>query len=273
MGRLFTESECFYINSLNRIDDGTGSTFSVIFNSNNIENYDRVVLLDANIPKSYYIINSSNNSIIVNENGVDRYISMPNGNYTRTSFVSVMTGLLNTGGVGWTYAITYKNMGVTEDDGKLTYTVSGNSGIQPIFKFPTVDTIYEQMGFNLGSTYEFIADTLTSTNVINLAQESTVFLRSDMVETNNNDNILQSFVTSSNGMYSIISFVNPDPIFYSRRINHKANTYKFYLTDELGQEINLNGLSYQFTLCMYKSNSIDDIIANFIKYTTLKDTI
>lgn len=271
MGRLFTESECFYINSLNRIDSGTGSTFSVVFNSNNIQNYDRVVLLDANIPKSYYIINNANNLVIVNENGVDRTIVMPSGNYTRTSFVNVLTSLLNTDGIGWTYTITYKNMSSTEDDGKLTYTVSGNSGVQPIFKFPTVITIYEQMGFDLGSEYEFTADTLTSANVINLAQESTVFLRSDMVETNNNDNILQSFVTSSNGMYSIISFVNPDPIFYSRVINHKANSYKFYLTDELGQEIDLNGLSYQFTICMYRSNTIDDIIANFIKLMTIKN--
>lgn len=268
--RIALSSECFYVNSLNRVE-GNGSTFSFKLNAD-ISKYDRVVILDASIPKSFYIINDRNNQIIVEENSVERIIYMPDGNYTRTSFVNVMTTKLNDGAPsGWTYTVSNASASI-QDNGKLIYSVTGNSGVQPIFKFPYAETIYEQMGFDLYSDNAFVGDTITSTNVINLAQESTLFLRSDICVSNNSDNILQSFMCASNNMYSIFNFVNPDPIFYSRKLsNNTSNVFTFYLTDENGVEINLNGLSYQFTMCLYKENQIDEIITNYIKYAITKN--
>ncbi len=267
--REFLTSETFYVNSLNRVS-GTGSSFSYKFNSGNIDKFDRVVVLDASIPKSFHIINSNNNLLLVNENGAERTVTMPDGNYTRTSFVNVLTTKLNTGGVGWTYAISYPSSSI-QDNGKLTYTVTGNSGVQPIFKFPAIEYIYEQMGFDLESENAFAGNTLTSSNVINLAQESTIFLRSDICVSNNSDNILQSFACASNTMYSIFNFVNPDPIFYSKKLsNNTSNSFTFYLTDENAVPIDLNGLTFQFTLCLYKENNIDELIAKYIKYSVAK---
>lgn len=268
--RISVNSECFYINSLNRIE-GNSSTFTYKLNSD-ISRYDRVVILDASIPKSFYIINSRNNYVIIDENGTDRTVTLPDGNYTRTSFINVLTTQLNTGAPsGWSYTISNSSSSI-QDNGKLTYIVTGNSGVQPIFKFPAIESIYEQMGFDLLSENEFISDTLISSNVINLAQESTIFLRSDICESNNSDNILQSFMCASNSMFSIFNFVNPDPIFYSKKLsNSSSNIFKFWLSDENGTEISLNGLQYQFTMCLYKENRIDEIISNYIKYSIQKN--
>lgn len=267
--RIALNSECFYVNSLNRVS-GNGSTFTFQLLSD-ISKYDRVVVLDATIPKSFYIINSKNNYVIVEEDSVERTVILPDGNYTRTSFCNVLTNRLNASAPsGYSYSVTYSNTSI-QDNGKLTYSVTGNTS-EPIFKFPAIESIYEQMGFDLNSNNQFSSGLLVSTNVINLAQESTIFLRSDICVTNNNDNILQSFTSTSNSMYSIFGFVNPDPIFYSRKLStNSSNVFTFYLSDENGTEIDLNGLSYQFTICLYKENQIDEIILNYIKYLLTKN--
>lgn len=234
-----------YINSRNRIS-GTNSDFThyVEFPDNFEPQY--VGVLQCLIPKSYYLIEDNYNTFIVEENGVQRTITMTPGNYNRRSFASVLTTLLNTG--TFVYTISYPSS-TEADTGKFTFTVTNNSGIQPKFIFQT--NVYEQMGFDPNSTNIFSANSLTSQNVIKMQSEDALFIHSDICQ-NYNENILQEiYSTAGSQYYSNIHFQNTSSKEYLKKFSRsKSNIYHFYLCDENAQPIDINGQNLLITLCI-----------------------
>jgi len=200
---LISSSSLYYINSKNRIA-GTDSDFTYQIQFPPETKYDRVCVLQANIPKSYYLI-QSNESFQLTEDLNTVTITVPVGNYTRKSFASTVQGLLNTNSPhGYNYAITYPTSSSVGDTGKYTFTVTGNGIIQPIITFTGTNDINEHLGFENGAN-NFVANTLVSTNVINLQPETTLFIHSD-ISTNGRDNVLQEIFGTSQQDYSSITF-------------------------------------------------------------------
>ena len=133
---FINEKEIFYVSSVDRLS-GSSSNFLYKFAfSNNTGNYDTVAVLSAAIPKSYYLISSYNDEFTLSENGTDVVITVTSGNYSLTSWKNTLTTLLNNNSPnGWIYTVTFPSPNSGSSTGKLTFTVSGNSGIQPIFTF------------------------------------------------------------------------------------------------------------------------------------------
>lgn len=264
------QKQIFYVNSNNRLS-GTHSNFTYSFNMDRTQNYDRVVLLAASIPKSYYLIISGSNTFTLTENTSSVTITITPGNYTRSSFASTLQSLLNSNSPNhYTYSITSNNMSTTYDQGIFYFSVSGNSGIQPIFTFTTY--LYEQLGFNEKTSYQFSSNSLQSINVTNLTQETTLFLHSNMSINEGGDNVLQEIYATGEQTFSYINFINPIPYEYSKILtNDKSNSFTFTLTDENGNEINTNGININFTIMIYKSNDILNMIKMFLKYITLNN--
>lgn len=260
----FSDSRIFYVNSRNRVS-GSNTDFSYAFNIDPQSKFNHVVLLDISVPKSFYAIQSTQ-TFVLNENGTQSTITINSGNYTRQSFASTLQTALNTAG-NWTYDISYKVINRTYDDGKLTFTVTGNGGVQPQFIFNGIDSLFEEMGFDSTSTNTFSANSLTSTNVINLATENTLFLRSDICQDDNN--ILQNIVTTSDSAFSVINFVNPNPHEYSKIFVPNKTVYHFRLTNEDDNLIDTNGQNIVFTLMLYTYNNVSDVIKRFILLKTL----
>ena len=77
----------YYINSNNRINaSDTSYNFSMKINIPSPQDgsaYDRVVVLGASIPISFYLIQVGLNTFTVTENGVIRTITLTAGNYSR----------------------------------------------------------------------------------------------------------------------------------------------------------------------------------------------
>jgi uncharacterized protein YcfL len=130
------------------------------------------------------------------------------------------------------------------------------------------------LGFDKNSSNSFVANVLTSDNVINLQKESTLYIHSDLVN-NDDDNVLQDIFTSNSSDYGRITYVNPDIRLNSKRITTIDNVYRFYLTDENGLDINLNGLNWQMTLVLFNevkkvassdSTRTNEMIRNYIKF-------
>ena len=129
----YTQSKrIYYIDSHDRVS-GTHSDFTYFLDMKN-EDYDSVVLLQASIPKSYYIVQNGRNTFTLDENGTQVVISLPIGNYSRSSFRAQLQTSLNASSPnGWAYVVSVPNASVTADNGFYTFTVSGNGGIQPQF--------------------------------------------------------------------------------------------------------------------------------------------
>ncbi len=265
-------SKIIHVNSSDRVS-GTNEKFKYTFALSLEEHYTHCVVLQASIPISYYLIQQGYNTFTLSENGTPVVISIPAGNYNIVSFIRTVVPLLNSNSPhGYTYAIAKNDPFVTVDDGKFYYTVSGNGSVQPQFIFG--ENVYEQFGFNANSTVSFVANALTSTNVVDFIPEQTLYIYSDLVQTKNNNTlgILQELFTSNYVPYSNIAYQCTSLEGYSKQINdHKTNSFSIVLQNESGQIMNLNGRDMLLTILLYKKDDFPDIVKKYIKYSLTSD--
>lgn len=262
----------FYIDSNNRVS-GTSSDFSYVLNILPDEDFTHAVVLQCLIPKSYYLIQDGLNTFQLQEGASIVTLTVPVGNYSRRSFETVVQNLLNSNSPnGWTYNINYPNTAITADTGKFTYSVSGNTS-QPSLIFGS-SVICEQFGFPANSTQTFTAGTLVSTNVIKMQREDAIYIHSDLVQNKEGDNVLQAVFSSTDSpAYSNITYRAINIEANSKKmITSSANVYRFFLTNEAGVPLDLNGLNIVINLMVYKKNDVSSIIKAAIKYSLLKDT-
>lgn len=257
----------FYIDSHNRIS-GTHSNFTIQLDVG-LDTYDQAVVLQINIPKSYYLVQSGQNTITLQEGMTQATISMPIGNYSRTSFGVQLQTLLNSGSPNsWTYTVSIPNTAVTADTGFFLYSVSGNSS-QPSFIIGNY--LYEQLGLNSNTTYTFSANSLSSINVVKFQPKDTLYIHSNLCS-NGIDNVLQEIFGVTAPSYGSLVFETPSLEGYAKDIiTPKNNIYQFYLTDEDDNPIDLNGQNMVFTLLMFKKQDVYQLAKQFMKLFLLSN--
>ena len=262
---LATHKKLFYINSRNRLS-GTDSNFYYKFDIEPDSKYTDIAVLQMVVPKSYYLVQDQSNTFILEENS-QATITIPEGNYSRQSLQTVVQSLLNSASPnGWAYTVSYPTTSSIADTGKYTFSVTGNGGVQPKFIFTTY--VYEILGFSKNSTNTFSSDTLTSTNVIKLTREDTLFLHSDIcLNEGGGDDILQEIFTSTgNAFLSNVHFENKNVEAYSKKIaSNNSQVFRFKLTNEDGDEIELNGQNMVITLLLYQKANLYDVLVDLLK--------
>lgn len=245
-GKLLRK-KIFYIDSENRLS-GSNTSFQYKIDLDN-ETYKRVSLLQCSIPKSWYLVPADGNSFTLDEGGTQVAVSLTAGNYDPTNFMAVLPTLLNNASPnGWTYTMTFPNSSTEVHTGKFTFSVSGNGGVQPAFIFGSA-RLCRLFGFDKNSTNTFVADSLTSSNMVNFNTKDTIYLNSDMCK---EDNRLQEIFVSSVPNFSTIKYENHDIEFNSKTIqSDKSNIYSFKITDEDGYLLDTNGLNSVFSIVVY----------------------
>lgn len=264
-----TKKQFIYVNSRNRLS-GTDSNFSYKFDIDPNSDFDRAVVLQASIPKSYYLVEDGYNTFTLKEDTDEAIVTVTPGWYNRKSFQIVLSTLLTAASPNtWQYVVSFPNAQSAADTGKYKFVVSGAT-TQPQFIFTTF--LFEAMGFDSDTTNNFVGGELYSTNVIKLQPEDTIFIHSDLVA-NQTDNVLQEIFTNGDPSYSSVNFLNPSFEAYAKKITaSNSGSYNFYLTDEDGLPINLNGQNFNMTLLLYKENDVYRMIKGMIKYFLAKDT-
>lgn len=260
-----------YINSVQITGSDTDFTWTMNIAPN--EEYDRVCVLFANIPISYYLVTNSDNVFELTELGVTLTITVPIGNYNTTSFMAVVVPLLNAAsasmGNNWIYTMTMKSTFTSGIDGKFYYSVSGNTG-QPTIACSTL--LSEQLGFPISSSNTFMGDSLVSTNVVNFVPETTIYVYSDLIETKNNNtsNILQEFYGNNSTSFSNIVYECMNVEAYSKPLRKGfKNSFSIKLINEHNQLIDTNGQPIFLTILFYKNNDLYDMFKKFIKFQLL----
>ena len=80
----------FYIDSQNRLNEAdTSSNFTVRVDMPPMNKYNRICVLQASIPKSYYLISDGRNTLALNEPGT---VSLSSGSITSNRKTSVTIG-------------------------------------------------------------------------------------------------------------------------------------------------------------------------------------
>lgn len=256
-----------YIDSRKRLS-GTDSNFSYQIQFSPDQDYTHITLLNALIPKSYYLIPEHNNTFQLQEGLQIVSIDIPIGNYFLQAWQSTLSSLLTANSPnGWVYNVTYP-AATGADTGKLRYSVTNNTSQPSII----VSSLFEPFGFFMNTTNTFINDSLNSTTVINLQSETRLLLHCSLVNNPAEDNVLISINATSNVSFSTISYINYAPEYRSHRITSQlSQTVSFSLTDESGNILDLNGLNMNLTLMFFKKDPINDIIRNYLKMQVLKD--
>lgn len=262
-----TTRKVFYVNSKKRLG-GTTSSFTYEMKMPADSKFDSVCVLSASIPKSFYMIQEGSNTFLLGEDGefgAFTTCTIPPGNYEASTFIVVLQTLLNTSSPHeWTYTIAQPDIQIEADTGKLTYSVVGNEGVQPIIAFNNGSYLYEQMGFAASSTNTFEDDTLTSTYAINLNRESTLYLHSSLVQSDDSDVLIEIFAAGSPD-FANITYQCTAPELYSKTMRQTGSSYDFRLCNEDGKEIQLNGGDIQLTVCCYRRTRT---LENIDKYMT-----
>ncbi|EGG24698.1 hypothetical protein DFA_02942 [Cavenderia fasciculata] len=256
---LITHKKIFYINSHNRIS-GTNSKFKYNIIYYPQDRFDRVALLQATIPKSFYTVGRGLNTFELIEDDQSTIISIPVGNYSRKSLQDTLEKQLNAlSPNNVKYAIGWPTS-QQPNTGKYIFTCASTRDIQPIFSF--TNQLFRHLGFNKDSTNKFNNNILESTNVINLQSDNVLFIHSDLCSNGDDDILQEVYSAAGNADFSNIHWQNYDVESYSKQlVSNTKTSFTIYLTDQDGNEVNLNG-----TYRIYRIKKMEQAISNQFDY-------
>jgi hypothetical protein len=256
-----------YIDSRKRIS-GTDSNFLYNISLPQDHTFDRVVVLNALIPKSYFLIQAGYNTFQLQENNTTVTITVPVGNYSFTAWKTEIGNLLTAASPNsLTYSLSYPSSNST-DTGKFTYTQNNGSIAS---KLIFTQYLFEPFGFLQNSTNTFTGTTLQSTCVIKMQSEDRLLIHSDCVNNPSQDDVLVSINASTYINYSSISYTNVHPAYNNHVLKSTlTSTISIVLTDENNIVLDLNGLNMNLTLLFYKRDDIFDRIRNMLKLSILE---
>lgn len=241
---------------------GNASSFTSMPTDIGLNTFDSVVLLASSIPKSWYNMPSNYNTFTLTEKSVNTTITITPGNYNKINLATKLATLLTAGSVtlgnNWTYTVTYP--APTEpDDFKYTFNVSGNGAFQPSFTFSTISP-ERQLGFEQSTTYTFVANTLKSVNALNLAYVLRIFLKSNICDVAQ-DGVLAEFQNVGSFPSQSVIYYQETEIDVNTKVFNKtnSNSWTFSIVDSFDRIIDLNGISFSFTLCFFQRSDTHEL--------------
>jgi hypothetical protein len=259
--KTFNNPVVINFNSKDRVS-GTNSNFNSIPVDLGNNQFDTVCLTQASIPKSFYNVPSGYNTFTLEENLTSVAITIPPGSYTRINLQSVLAALLTTASPnGLTYAISYP---ASTSPDTFHYTFSVNSTVITCLLSFSSSSPFRQLGFESGATYAFSpgisSSTLESVNAINLSYILRAFIKTNLV-TDATDSILEELLNfGSFPANSVMSYQQYNFDMNSRAYNpNNRNSWNFVLQDAFGQEIDLNGISWAFSVVFYQRNKTHEL--------------
>jgi hypothetical protein len=243
------ENDLIFINSYNRLS-GSSNNFQFDI-SNQIRSniyYDKVCLVNASIPKTYYLINNTSNRLIINEVGVDYTVIIQNGNYSLLSLCNYLNISSNLSQYGLSYSYFFSP---NINTGKITITVTGNAGNNVILKFTNEENPALILGFDeINYTFN---NSITSPNICNFELTTSISICSDIVE----NEILFS-LTPNVLSYNFINYQNNSLDHTNKKISKMKNVISIYLIDNIsGKILDLNGVNISLCICLFTKNIQD----------------
>lgn len=244
---LNPDKSIIYLNSSNRIS-GTSSNFTIDLRAQILtpNNYDTMCLVNCAIPKSFYLINSNNNTFILNENGSIKTVTLSVGNYNSNNLatqIGVQMTAVSTSGA--TYSVV-----LSLTTGK--YTITTTSALTTSISFVGSPLCYI-IGFDQ-SSYSFVAKTLTSVNIVNLQFTTSITIGCSLC--NNNAKILSQIVPNQSD-FSVITYQESACSYVSTPMINSSGgaSVSFWLQDEYGKQLDLNGIDWTGVIVVYKQDT------------------
>jgi hypothetical protein len=155
---------------------------------------------------------------------------------------------------------------------KFTFNVSGNGAFQPSFSF-TSNQVWLQLGFNV-DVHPFVGSTLTSNNIINFNPTSKIYILTDIVSSSN-DSILQEVLNGDTvGFGSCIYYQNQGNLDLESKeiVGNQKNSFNIQLINENGQEVDLQGQNWSFSIIFFNRNDTNELMREELKINAIDRT-
>jgi hypothetical protein len=214
-------------------------------------NISSLVIDNVQIPFTYYVVNSNNNKLDINQGG-EVNITITAGNYTAAGLASTVQAAIN--------ASTLDNFTVTYDSSTYRFTFTDTDVVAFDFLWDTGtnadETIGELLGFDT-SADSASATTHTSDNATIVTGDPTILVKSRII-TSHMINKPYYNNARSDILFSVPVDVNPGSvILWQPRFGQKLcfgdktsfDEFDFALVDKNGNEVDLNGAAW--TLSFY----------------------
>jgi len=215
----------------------------------NMQNNLSCKLSTAEIPYSFYTVNSYNNTFNIIENGVPRAITIAKGSYDIFEFRDLILSLL-----GGTYTVA-----VSVNTGKMTII---NAAFATIGLSFTSDA-FKLLGFSNQIYSATGAAGLISPNIISLFSITGIYLKSNLsgyniynTRLNNNLSSILQLIQIESDTFNMINYRSTTDAFISRLNDKKIDEITFRLTDAEDNLIDFNGIDFEFTLKVFENKNI-----------------
>ena len=260
-----------YIDSAKR-KAGTSSNFIYELNIPSNEAYDMCTVLQADIPLSYYLITSGNNTFQLEETGYSAVtVTIPEGNYSIRGFSNKVGSLLTSASPTLSsYTISFPNSSLTADTTYLTIEITGGSATDSKLIFSSDNNVNQQFGFASGATVTFSGTELVSTKPTDFQKNRSLLIHSDMVD-GGSTNVLQEIYSKNTITNGYISYQSSDAMTYAKPLSiNEQNTISIYISDLNGNAIDLNDRDLTITLLFFQIRKTFELIEKFIKFASEK---
>jgi len=219
------------------IKNGSHNSVMIFNNMNVLQKhkhiiYNQVSLVNAQIPRSYYTVNDTNNLLVLSTGSY----TLINGNYNATTFNTMVSSLI---GASFT-------MSFSTSTGK--YTLSKTGG----FSILESTTCYKLLGIAKSTTYT-TTSSLTMPYLCNFLGPNRIKIKSSVFKTENLDSsvnghgeLLETIAVNAS-QYSLITYENIVG-FKNTVANTDINFIDITLTDELDNILDFNGVDVGLNL-------------------------
>lgn len=238
---------------------GTDANFNFDLTDLPINHCNRVSLVNIIVPQSYYLINEGQNYFTLIENASESICTIPIGTYSISQLTTALKSSLESasviGGATFAAAVSFQTgkltinaySGATYTALRFEYTGSSN---QPA----AIERagIAEALGFR-NTTYPFVAGVLESQFFVNCTPETTLFLKSSLIQ----NNILGVITPTSFAFGSYVTWENPNLAVNSHPFNPDSRTlkYNFCIQNNYGETIDLHGVNVVFVLYFWQDQT------------------
>ena len=257
-----TDSIQIILNSQYAFSNNYPANSNMLFNINNMLNKDNSTLYcqasitSAQIPISYFIINSTNNYLSTSLGNFNLTL----GNFDANSFQVLLLSLFPTGMI----------ITISDITGAYTLTYTSN------FTIYSTSTCQYVIGLNNNTNYTSISNILVFPYPCNFLGTTLIKIKSNTIQTKNMDSLTSSqnnvlgTVPVNNALGGLINYINYGQ-FKNIISNTSMDSVDIYITDQNNNLLNFNGVNVVIILqldCIRQISLINTNLHSILSNTT-----
>jgi hypothetical protein len=227
-----------YIDSCDKLAGSiSSSNFQFRINIPKNKQYKKVALVQSSFLKGYYMIDGTNNTFEITDSAGTNTVTLESGrDYSIVQLISEVAAKMTAVGDTYTGSFNPNSAKISLSNGVGAFSIDLTNNRD----------LARYLGLNAGVSVS-VADEITSTKIIDAQRYCSIQIRSSLCR-NGIDNILEQLLIRDTAGFDAFH-LEPTQRNWKTLIHPESDMHSIWITDAMGQSINLNGAEMQITLC------------------------